>query len=184
MSPYTVAAATATLDASLSRDAGYTALVDAHAGGVFRLMFGMVGDRATAEDLTQDAFLRAYERWQQLRSPEGARGWLFAIAVNLARQQLRRGRRWSWLPLDSVDWMDHGRHDRSGDPAADAISRILRQLKPEDREVLLLMGLQDLTAAETAEVLGIQPSAVHKRWQRACARFRAIAALEEVSHAM
>lgn len=171
------------LEGARDREARYAALVERDSVGVFRLMYGMVGDRAEAEDLTQDAFLRAYELWHQLRSPDGARGWLFTIAANLARQHLRRRRRWQWLPLDGLDRLPRGASSHAIEPDDDATTRILDQLKPEDRAVLVLMGLLDLSAAEAAGVLGIRTAAVHKRWQRACARFRAVAAMEE-SHAL
>lgn len=171
------------LEVARDREARYAALVERDSVGVFRLMYGMVGDRAEAEDLTQDALLRAYELWHQLRSPDGARGWLFTIAANLARQHLRRRRRWQWLPVDGLDRLHRGESGHAIETDDDATTRILDQLKPEDRAVLVLMGLLDLSAAETADVLGIRTAAVHKRWQRACARFRAVAAMED-SHAL
>ena len=169
---------TALRDTLHERDARYAALVEQHSLGVFRLLHGMVGDRATAEDLTQDTFLRAYEHWHQLRSPDGARGWVFTIAANLARQHLRRQRRWIWLPIDRWEQSDdHAAH--ASEAADDAVRPILGQLKEEDRAVLVMVGLLDLTAAETAAVLGIRTAAVQKRWQRACERFRGIAAMED-----
>jgi len=171
------------LEVARDRETSYALLVEQHSVGVFRLVYGMVSDRAAAEDLTQDAFLRAYELWHQLRSPDGARGWLFTIAANLARQHLRRQRRWSWLPIERWEANQGGRRPHAADAADDAASPILVQLKPDDRTVLVLMGLLDLTAVETASVLGIRTAAVHKRWQRACARFRAISAVED-SHAL
>ncbi len=170
------------LDAAVDRESGYAALVEQHGAGIFRLLVAMVGDQAAAEDLTQDTFLRAYEQWHQLRGSDTARGWLYTIAANLARQHLRRLKRWSWLPWDSVEY--RAESGVSGDPAGlGEISPILDQLKPEDRAVLILMGVLDFTAPEAAATLGISHAAATKRWQRASARFRAVSAMEE-SHAM
>lgn len=176
-------AAAPSLEATRDRESRYPALFEEHGVAVFRLVHAIVGDRATAEDLTQDAFLRAFEQWHQLRSPDGAQGWLFTIAANLARQHLRRQRRWRWLPVDGLARAHRDGSTPRVDAEDDATSRILDRLKPDDRAVLVLMGLLDLTAAESAAVLGIRTAAVHKRWQRACARFRSIAATED-SHAL
>jgi RNA polymerase sigma-70 factor (ECF subfamily) len=143
---------------------------------VYHYVLGMVGDRATAEDLTQEVFLRALERLHQLRDPERARGWLFTIAANTVRHHRRRQRILKWLPLPSADGSSHRgstpQPNQHHDEIARGIEDVLGVLGPADRQVLLLIGYLGFTAGEAAEVLGVSTAAAHKRWQRACRRFR------------
>jgi DNA-directed RNA polymerase specialized sigma24 family protein len=60
---------------------------------VFQIVYALCGDAATAEDATQEAFVRALERWDRLRDQPWAAGWVTTTAVNMARRMLRR-RRW------------------------------------------------------------------------------------------
>jgi RNA polymerase sigma-70 factor (ECF subfamily) len=150
----------------------YLALVHDHAEGVARFLYGMVGDAELSADLSQDVFEQAWRSIGQLREPESARSWLFAIAANAARRQLRRSGRFGWLPLGILA-QDGARlvSTTLRDEALD-LESVLGKLSTDDRSVLLLVGERDLTLAEAAVVFGISPEAAKKRWQRACARFR------------
>jgi RNA polymerase sigma-70 factor (ECF subfamily) len=139
---------------------------------VFRYLVGMTGERLTAEDLTQEVFLRAYGSLRSLRDPTAARAWLFAIAANTARSHLRRRRLERWLPLAAVDSRVEPQPLPDG-----ALGRALRRLSAEDRDALLLIGHVGLNAGEASRVLGISLAATQKRWQRACERLRS--AMEE-----
>jgi len=148
------------------------ALVRDHGVAVFRYIFGMVGDRTVAEDLTQDVFLRAHERLAQLRDTERAAGWLFAIAANVVRTHGRRERRWQWLPWESGPSGPPARGPASAEEVGAEVWEVLGRIAEDDRHVLLLIGYLGLPASEAAEVLGITVAATSKRWQRACERFR------------
>lgn len=153
-------------------------LAEDHWPQVVRFLFGMVGDLALAEDLAQDTFVRAAERLPQLREAESGAGWLFTIAANVARQHLRRARRWRWLP-----WRDESlRGLAAPSPTAGperAVTAVLGRLPADDREMLILVGVLGLTATEAAPVAGISVAAAHKRWQRACRRLRQALAEED-----
>lgn len=158
-----------------SRAATFDALVADAGEAVARYLYGMTGDRAAAEDLAQEVFLRAWTHLETLRDPAAARSWLFAIAANTARRHLRRAHRFGWLPLEALPLAAprltvDGRDDLPED--AVALERALGRLGADDRAVLLLVGAHDLTIGEAAEALGISAAATKKRWQRACARFR------------
>jgi RNA polymerase sigma-70 factor (ECF subfamily) len=154
----------------------YAGLVADHAEGVARYIYGMTGDRALAEDLAQDVFLRAWQHRSTLRDPAAARSWLFAIAANTARRHLRRAGRFGWLPLEAWHTEAPRRLPAGLDDSAVELEQALAQVSAEDREVLLLVGQQELSIAEAAAVLGIAPEATKKRWQRACARFKKVLA--------
>lgn len=136
---------------------------------LFRFLWGMTGDAAAAEDLAQEARLKAWQHAESLRDPARAVAWLYGIATNLARQHLRRQRRWHWL-----SW-EHPAAASLSQPEAEPSDRLrstLARLSPDDRAVLLLLGHQGWSAAEVAQATGLARDAVYKRWQRACSRFR------------
>lgn len=158
---------------SAARHALYRDLVDRSADGVLRYVYGMVGDPTVAEDLTQDVFLRAWEHLDELRDASAARSWLFAIAANAARRQLKRASRFAWLPLDPRR-QDAGNPNPDGVNEGAEIERALGKVSDDDRAVVLLVGLEGFSLSEAAGVLGTSPAAAKKRWQRACARLRTL----------
>ena len=85
---------------------------------VFQVAYALAGDAAIAEDATQEAFVRALERWDRLRDQPWAAGWVTTTAVNLARRMLRR-RRWTFRPGSSVI-----------EPAADGALDVWQAVKP------------------------------------------------------
>lgn len=126
---------------------------------VYRFLRRFLHDGPAAEDLTQEAFLRALGgEWQ----PGGhERAWIFQIARNLARDQLRaRARRPMVTPLTGLE-------SGGGDPAAAlALDAALATLDVEDREVFLLKELAGLSYAEIASACGLTPDAVRSRLHR------------------
>lgn len=163
------AAASPPAPPAMTGEPDWTARFEAAGPRLYRYLWGMTGDAALAEELLQEARLRAWQARAGLRDAERAEAWLFRIAVNLARQHLRRHRRWRWLSWD---------HPRAAGIASEPPepSRRLRwaldALGDEDRSVLLLIGHEGWSAGEVAEATGLSREAVYKRWQRACARFR------------
>jgi RNA polymerase sigma-70 factor (ECF subfamily) len=159
----------------LTQRARYDTLVRDHGRAVHRYLIGMLGDEQAAEDAAQEVFLRAWRGLDSLRDADRARSWLFAIAANTARTQHKRRGRNAHQDLHRPGLEDVGadtdmaaRSDRSLH-----VRRVLASLAEEDRQIVLLVGLEGLTAVEAAEVVGISVPAARKRWQRACARFRA-----------
>ncbi len=113
-------------------------------------MCGIIGDRAEAEDLTQQTFLRAFERLGQLRDPGRFWPWLRAVARSVARNRLRRRSPPSPRPERIV-----------ADPAVDVaideerrtVRRALRRLSRKDRVILSLVHVEDLPLAQAARFL-------------------------------
>jgi RNA polymerase sigma-70 factor, ECF subfamily len=80
-----------------------------HLDRLYGFCVHLSGDRTDAEDLLQETLLRAMGAYSELREPERAKGWLFAIATNVWRDQLRgRGRRVQTASLDAFDEEDDG----------------------------------------------------------------------------
>jgi RNA polymerase sigma factor (sigma-70 family) len=150
-------------------------LVEAHLGDVHRYLVYLTGDRALAEDLTADAFERAWrqrDRFDPRRA--GPRSWLLAIARSCAldhlRAERRRGAR-ERLAATREPIME----DAAGlcDGYSAALEEGLASLSAADREVIALRVLLELDAGEAARLLEITPTACTTRLSRALARLAA-----------
>jgi RNA polymerase sigma-70 factor (ECF subfamily) len=146
---------------------------------VFSLIARMVGDRALAEDLAQETFLKAYRALASYDAGRKFSSWLFKIAHNTTLDHLRR-RELDTVPLDAPD-PDHGglaavlpdRTDRGTDTAARrsdlaaALRRAVAALRPEYREVVLLRFQEGLAYQDIAEVTGQPLGTVKTQLHRA-----------------
>ena len=131
----------------------------------------MVGDPAEAEDLAQEAFMRAVERWP-IGSTKDVAHWLAAVGFRLAIDEMRRRRRWGFLQLRETDasWA------MNTDPD---LWRAISQLEPAVRAALLLTVLDGCTQEEAADVLGVKRGTVSSWLSRARDRLRATIREEE-----
>ena len=127
---------------------------------------------ADADDLVQDTLERAISRWYQRRSDGDTRTWLFTILHNLAINHLRRAaRRGREVPLDDAGESDVGVPSTQEDALRrDDILGAVGQLPDDQRSVLLLVSLEDVSYAEAARVLDIPIGTVMSRLARARAR--------------
>jgi len=155
----------------------YESLVRDFSRPVFDYIWHMIDDRATAEDLTQDVFVRALVGIGGLVDPARARSWVFAIATNIVRDHWRRRRLVRFVPLERLRGRASGDHRGLSDTTI-MVQSALARLAREDREVMVLVGYCGCRAVDAAEVLGITPPAVQKRWQRAQLRFLELVAGE------
>ena len=147
----------------------FTDLYRATAADVFAYVATLLGDRAAAEDVTAQAFERAYRKRRSYDARRGSeRAWLFGIARNAALDELRRRRR-------TLALVDEPAEVEAVESAADvavrrATVRAARErLEPRDRELIALTFRADLTNAERAELLGTSESNGGTRLQRAVA---------------
>jgi RNA polymerase sigma-70 factor (ECF subfamily) len=133
-----------------------------------RLAFSMLGDRAEAEDATQEAITRAWKRLPQLRDRTQMRPWFFAIVAN----QCRNMRRSRWF--GTLRFAEIFRPARAVDSDVERIdvARALARLPMGDRQVLFMRFYLDLPVEEIAVALGISPAAAKGRVYRACRRLR------------
>jgi RNA polymerase sigma factor (sigma-70 family) len=129
-------------------------------------------DAAAADDLVQDTLERAISRWHLRRSDGDARAWLFTILHNLAVNRLRQtARRGPVLPLTDVEEPDVGTRSTQEDGLRQQdILAALNRLPDEQRSVLLLVSVEDLSYADTARVLDVPIGTVMSRLARARAR--------------
>lgn len=149
-------------------------LFDRHRGRLFAFLYHMVGERALAEDLLGEAFLRVYRARGRYRPGGGFEPWLYAIARNLARSELRRRAVLSRLlhhlpePEDGSAWS--GPED---DSLHRAVREALRALPEEQRTALVLREFHGLTYAEIGRVLGCREEAARARAYRGRTTMRA-----------
>ena len=155
-------------------DEGVTALYAAHAVGLIRLGFVMLGDRGAAEDVVQDAFVGLYRNWDRLNDPANAVAYVRSSVLNGCRAALRsRGRR---------DRRDRAATARDGRPPFDSteaavllseehqeVLAAVRKLADRQREALMLRYYLGLSADETARVMGISVGTVKSAISRAIA---------------
>ncbi len=133
----------------------------------------LVRDRATADDLVQDCLERAVSRWRQRREGD-PRPWLFAILHNLAVNQFRQSkRRGVHVAIDETSEDDLG--ENAVQEQKLMYQDVLKKLAglPEDqRSVLLLVAVEDLSYADAAKVLNIPVGTVMSRLSRARERLQ------------
>jgi RNA polymerase sigma-70 factor (ECF subfamily) len=133
----------------------------------------LMRDRAAADDLVQDCLERAVSRWHQRRDGN-VRAWLFSILHNLAVDQFRRsGARGRNVGLDETAGGDFGVSGTQEDGLMyrDILNKVAR-LPEDQRAVLLLVAVEDLSYAEAAKVLDIPVGTVMSRLSRARERLR------------
>ncbi len=165
----------------------FAALVDRHKRQVHGLAYRMLGNRSDAEDVAQEAFVRAYTRLATYQ-PDGRFGaWLLAIASHRCIDLLRsRGRRAPTITLGKVAESDRF-ISQSDEPeervirgsVEDDVQRWLATLPPPYRLVLMLRYFHELSYNEIAGTLGEPVSTVRMRLFRARAMIQALAAREE-----
>ncbi len=149
---------------------------------VFRLIRGNIGDPDEAMDLTQEAFVAGFAALDRYDGDRPFRVWIARIALNKCRDWARRRAVRSFfaraLPLDSA-------HDVASDvPAPDAeaadraeLARVrgaMAQLPHHLREILVLRGVEELSQAETADLLQVSEKTVETRLYRARAKLKAL----------
>jgi RNA polymerase sigma-70 factor (ECF subfamily) len=154
--------------------------LQAHIPRLRRYARALTGTREAADDLTQDTLERAWVKRALWRSdgagaPGSLRAWLFAVMHNVYINGLRRRR-----PTESLD--DDGDHGvpEPAAPGASAetdaslrdLQRALARLPGEQCEVLLLVGLEQLSYAEAAQALGVPIGTVMSRLSRGRERLR------------
>ena len=134
----------------------------------------LLGDPDAADDLVQDSLTRAMDRLHLWRPGTNMRAWLFSILhnqhVNAARRGARRPDRIGLEPAH--DGLHPTPPAQDAGPGLRDLGRALAQLSEDQRQVLLLVGLEGLTYAEAAEVLDVPLGTVMSRLNRGRQRLR------------
>ena len=129
-------------------------------------------DRATAEDVVQEAFAGLYRHWRRLRDPHNAVAYLNKAVVNGSRNQLLRRRRAAASMLRLVpqaEALTSAEHDVMTHAETDRLRQAIRALPRRQRQVLVLRYYLDQSEAEIAATLDIAPGSVKRHASRGLA---------------
>jgi RNA polymerase sigma-70 factor (ECF subfamily) len=151
----------------------FEVLVEEYADRVYAIALRITGSREDAEDVTQDAFLSAFQHRDRFRGESEVATWLYRIGINAALQRVRRRRPVEPLEttgLDAawvVDWSDDLlRRIELGELRA-LIEQGIAQVPDEARVALVLRDIERFSTAETAAILELSEAAVKSRLHRA-----------------
>lgn len=166
-------------------DQAFTQLVQQYSRKIFRLAKNITQHDEDAEDVLQEAFLKAYEHLGEFQGNSKFYTWIVRIAVNEALMKLRKRRTDRTVPLDEpVDtgeemvtreiavWEDNPEQRYSQEEMSEILDSAVQSLKPDFRTVFILRDIEELSTEETAEALGISVPAVKSRLLRARLQLR------------
>jgi RNA polymerase sigma-70 factor (ECF subfamily) len=148
----TEAPAFETLEASRSFETFY----DAESQTLFQRLRLVTGDRAEAEEIMQDAFLKVWERWERVGAMDDPVGYLYRTAMNLFRKRYRR----AVLAIRRSIGLKPSRDDFADAEDADTVRRVLSTLPPRQRAALVLTEMLGFSPNEAGRALGVQASTV------------------------
>jgi RNA polymerase sigma-70 factor (ECF subfamily) len=159
--------------------AAFEQLVNRHTAMIFRVVMHITNSREDAEDIVQDAFLKAFQHLQHLEERSRFSTWLTRIAVNEALTKLRSSRRASIISMDDeigenspfvdriAEWGPNPEQLYNSTQLKEILQQALAALPHAHRVVFLLRDVEGLSIAETAETLGLTFSNVRTRLHRA-----------------
>jgi RNA polymerase sigma-70 factor (sigma-E family) len=161
-----------------ARTSSLEELYTANAQRAGRLAYFLVGDRELAQDLVQEAFLKVFARWGNLREPHSFAAYLNRTIVNLAHKAHRR-RTVERSYLQKQPRLEAVAPERDYE-TADELWRQLQSLPQRQRTAIVLRYYEDLTDHEAAEAMGCSQTAIASLVQRALGTLRENAPAAEV----
>jgi RNA polymerase sigma-70 factor (ECF subfamily) len=165
-------------------EARFAQLFDEFSAPIYNYVLRMVGDADRAADITQDTFIKAYRKLDTVTDAASTRSWLYRIATNTAIDDMRRRRTVSPMGDDAPAYANRA-DDRPGPEAQvmaatldERVQRALSTLRPNHRQCLLLSDLEDMSAQQIGEVMGLSYAAVRTLLCRARGEMRRALAAE------
>ena len=166
-------------------------LIRPHQRTVYATVFSLLANKEDAEDVAQDALLKALARLNQFRKESTFGTWLIQIAINEARMKKRR--QWripmlslsddkdkddakAYVPKDFEDWREIPSTALERAEVREALIEALSSLAQHYREAFVLRDIQELSISETSAILGVSRGAVKSRLRRARLMLRDILA--------
>ena len=160
----------------------FSPLVKKYQKGVHALAWRKIGDFHIAQEITQDAFLKAYRQLRTLKDPNAFGGWLYVIVARECLDYLRRNR----IPMESLDTADSNEVDKvsysqyvaekqeeeADETRREVVKELLKKLPESERTVMTLHYLGEMTIKAISEFLGVSQNTVKSRLSRARNRLR------------
>ncbi|MBZ5647649.1 MAG: sigma-70 family RNA polymerase sigma factor [Acidobacteriia bacterium] len=161
-------------------------LIQPHERTVYLVAYSVLKNEADAEDVAQEAILKAFRALKDFRGESRFHHWLVKIALNEARMRYRKrlaehleslddereGEDSGYTPLQIADWRELPADVLERKEVREEIERAVDRLPEKYREVLVLRDMEEMTIAETAEILDLTEATVKVRLFRARLRLR------------
>jgi RNA polymerase sigma-70 factor (ECF subfamily) len=161
-------------------DAAYELLVQEHQEAAFRLAYLILGDASEAQDVAQEAFIRAFRKLHRFDTERPFRPWILQITANLARNRLRALGRYvhalKRLVGASISQSSPTNTEVESFKQCESqdLWRAVQRLRPDHQEVIYLRFFLELSVAETADTLNIAEGTVKSRLNRALQQLRGV----------
>lgn len=156
----------------------FDVIVDRYKNRLLNFVFRFVKDQDVAEDIVQETFLRVFRKRRDYKAIANFSTWIFTIAGNLAKSELRRRKRWKFLSIDAqnddeeklFELPDTGmKPDRA--TAVKMINKNVQEsidsLQNKYKEALILRDIQGMSYNQIAEIIGVPVGTVKSRVNRA-----------------
>lgn len=170
--------------ASDLREAEFDRIFEEYSAPIYNYVLRMVGDPDRAADVTQDTFIKAHRKLETLTDAAATRSWLYRIATNTAIDDMRRRKMLVRMGDEQPQFVNRPDH-RPGPEAVvmaatldERVQRALLSLRANHRQCLLLSDLEDMSAQQIGEVMGLSYAAVRTLLCRARAEMRRALAAE------
>jgi RNA polymerase sigma-70 factor (ECF subfamily) len=164
----------------------FTTLVRQYDRNIYRLALNITGNQEDAEDVLQEAFLKAYTHLDRFQGNSRFYTWLVRIAVNEALMKLRKRRGDRSVSLDEPittaddelmtpeveDWGENPEQRFARTELQEILNKAIESLEPQFRTVVALRDVESLSTEETAELLGLSVPAVKSRLLRGRLKLR------------
>ena len=160
-------------------------LVRPHERSVFMAAFAILQNEADAEEIAQEAILKAFTYLKDFRSEARFSTWLVQITINEARMRRRKDHKDVMMPMDQqeneegeytpkgfADWREIPSEALERKEVREALAKALASLPEKYREVFILRDVRNFSIAETSQALGISEAAVKTRLLRARLQMR------------
>ena len=155
----------------------FSTLVRKYQKQVHALVWRKIGDFHIAEDITQDTFLKAYQKLATLKDPQSFAGWLYVIATNHCKTWLRK-KRLQTQPLETTSSADLEKatyseyvidenEQTTAEVHREVVKQLLAKLQESERTVITLYYLGEMTYEEISKFLGVSVSTIKNRLYRA-----------------
>ena len=163
-------------------DTAFSTLVKKYQKPVHALAWRKVGDFHIAEEITQDTFLKAYQKLATLKEPQRFLSWLYVIATNLCKAWLRK-KRLRTQSLENTESMTLEKATYSGyviseneqtaiEAQREVVKALLAKLQESERTIVTLRYFSEMSSAEIGEFLGVSANTVRSRLRRAQERLK------------
>ena len=163
-------------------ETAFSTLVRKYQKPVHALVWRKIGDFHIAEEITQDIFLRVYEKLQTLKNPNRFAGWLYVIAARRCFAWCKKKR----IPMKSLDAMSteeleelayvqyraKEKDEETTEQQREVVKQLLQKLPESERTVVTLHYLGDMTCEDISKFLGVSPNTVKSRLHRARKRLK------------